>query len=248
MMASTVYQIRVRGHLAPRLSAWFGDLQITHTPEGDTLLTGTIIDQAALHGILIRCRDLGVTLIAINPLSMAPTAPHTVDAVHEEQRENQMNTLHIEVSEVIDARAEDLYAIVSDYHVGHPAILPKPYFTELTVLKGGKGAGTELRGMLKVFGQSYPFRQEITEPEPGRLMKETDLDNGVITFFKFEPLNGGKQTRVSIISDFPLSRGFMGLMERLTKPSVVRTIYKKELKQLAAYVRTRDVAVRVGSV
>ena len=64
---SAEYQIRVKGHLDPKLSAWFGGLAIAHTGDGDTLLIGTIIDQAALHGILVRCRDLGLTLISVNP-------------------------------------------------------------------------------------------------------------------------------------------------------------------------------------
>jgi hypothetical protein len=66
---STPYQIRVKGQLDPQLSAWFDGFAITHTPDGDTLLTGTVVDQAALHGLLARCRDLGVTLISVNPLS-----------------------------------------------------------------------------------------------------------------------------------------------------------------------------------
>jgi hypothetical protein len=66
---STIYQIRVRGQLDPKLSVWFGNCAISHTPGGDTLLTGMVIDQAALHGVLARCRDLGVTLISINPLN-----------------------------------------------------------------------------------------------------------------------------------------------------------------------------------
>jgi hypothetical protein len=64
----TAYQIRVKGQLDPRLSSWFCDFAILHLPNGDTLLTGSIIDQAGLYGVLARCRDLGVTLISINPL------------------------------------------------------------------------------------------------------------------------------------------------------------------------------------
>ena len=62
------YQIRVKGHLDPRLSGWFGGFAIAHTPDGDTLLTGTVIDQAAMYGLIERCRDLGLTLISINPM------------------------------------------------------------------------------------------------------------------------------------------------------------------------------------
>jgi hypothetical protein len=61
------YQIKVQGQIDPKLSAWFFDFAITHSTDGNSLLTGTVIDQAALHGVLIRCRDLGVTIISINP-------------------------------------------------------------------------------------------------------------------------------------------------------------------------------------
>ena len=62
------YQIRVKEQLDPILSVWFDDFAIYHTPEGDTLLTGKAPDQAALYGLVTRCRDLGLTLISINPI------------------------------------------------------------------------------------------------------------------------------------------------------------------------------------
>jgi hypothetical protein len=59
-----VYQIRVKGHLGPQFSGWFGGLAITLEDNGDTLLTGTVVDQAALHGLLRKVRDLGMPLIS----------------------------------------------------------------------------------------------------------------------------------------------------------------------------------------
>jgi hypothetical protein len=67
-IGSTVYQIRLRGQLGPLWSDWFEGLAITWDDNGDTLLTGSVADQSALHGLLRRIRDLGVTLISINPL------------------------------------------------------------------------------------------------------------------------------------------------------------------------------------
>lgn len=64
-----MYQFIIKGHLDERYSEWFGRLQFDYTAEGDTILTGNIPDQAALHGIFGRCRDLGLTLISVNPLS-----------------------------------------------------------------------------------------------------------------------------------------------------------------------------------
>jgi hypothetical protein len=60
-----VYQIRIKGHLGPRWSTWFEDLAITVEDNGDTLLTGPVVDQAALHGLLRKVRDLGLTLLSV---------------------------------------------------------------------------------------------------------------------------------------------------------------------------------------
>jgi hypothetical protein len=60
-----VYQIRVHGHLGARWSEWFGGFHITNEANGDAVLTGPVVDQAALHGLLARVRDLGLPLIAV---------------------------------------------------------------------------------------------------------------------------------------------------------------------------------------
>jgi hypothetical protein len=61
-----LYEIRVKGHLAPRWSESFAGLTMTYTESGETILSGPIEDQAALHGILARVRDLNLTLISVN--------------------------------------------------------------------------------------------------------------------------------------------------------------------------------------
>jgi hypothetical protein len=63
---SRVYQIRIRGHLSPQWAGWFDGLIIRLEDNGDTLLTGTVIDQAALHGLLKKVRDLGMPLLSVN--------------------------------------------------------------------------------------------------------------------------------------------------------------------------------------
>ena len=65
-----VYQIRIEGHLGPQWTEWFGDLTITLEDNGETLLTGPVVDQAALHGLLRKVRNLGLPLISairVNP-------------------------------------------------------------------------------------------------------------------------------------------------------------------------------------
>ena len=61
----TVYEIRIKGHLGRQWTEWFGGLTITLEENGDTALTGTVVDQAALHGLLKKVRDLGMPLISV---------------------------------------------------------------------------------------------------------------------------------------------------------------------------------------
>jgi hypothetical protein len=68
MDSPTLYQIRVKGHLDGTLGNWFDGFTITNQEDGDTLLTGHIQDQAALHGILNRISNLGLTLISVNTI------------------------------------------------------------------------------------------------------------------------------------------------------------------------------------
>jgi len=72
------YELRVGRHLDDRWADWFGDLAMTREPDGTTTLRGAVADQAALHGILIKIRDLGMVLLAVRPIDVAPstsTAP-----------------------------------------------------------------------------------------------------------------------------------------------------------------------------
>jgi hypothetical protein len=67
-----VYQIRIKGHLGSQWTEWFAGLTITLEEDGNTLLTGTVIDQAALHGLLKKVRDLGIPLLSINSVGISP--------------------------------------------------------------------------------------------------------------------------------------------------------------------------------
>ena len=63
----TTYRIRVKGHLDPTWSAWFDGLSITHEPEGESVLSGPITDQAELFGVLIKVHDMNLVLVSVNP-------------------------------------------------------------------------------------------------------------------------------------------------------------------------------------
>ena len=60
-----LYEIRIKGHLADRWAAWFEDLTLTREESGTTLLSGPVVDQAALHGLLKKVRDLGLPLLSV---------------------------------------------------------------------------------------------------------------------------------------------------------------------------------------
>jgi hypothetical protein len=71
-----VYEIRIKGHLGSNWTDWFEGMTITLEEDGDTLITGLVDDQAALHGLLKKVRDLGLPLVSVNPLEFNGTHPY----------------------------------------------------------------------------------------------------------------------------------------------------------------------------
>jgi len=79
------YEIRVKGHLGHRWAAWFDGLSLTVLDNGTTVISGPVVDQAALHGLLDKLRDVGIPLLSLTqlapgapaPSTVAPTAPRT---------------------------------------------------------------------------------------------------------------------------------------------------------------------------
>ena len=64
----TGYRIKIKGRIDPRWQDWFDGLTITPTDSGNTLLSGVIVDQAALHGVFKKIRNLGLTIVSVKPL------------------------------------------------------------------------------------------------------------------------------------------------------------------------------------
>jgi hypothetical protein len=73
-----VYQIRVKGHLGREWTDWFGGLTITALDNGEALLTGPVLDQAALHGVLRKVRDVGMPLLSVNRVKPGQAAASDV--------------------------------------------------------------------------------------------------------------------------------------------------------------------------
>jgi len=78
------YEIRLKGHLDGSWAEWLGGMSLTHVTDGTTALAGPVADQAALHGLLQKLRDLGLTLISVNESDAEPPnasrGPHTTSA------------------------------------------------------------------------------------------------------------------------------------------------------------------------
>ncbi len=153
-----------------------------------------------------------------------------------------MNQYEVSVSRVIDAPPAAVYAVFADYHHSHNAVLPKPYFTEMTVEKGGTGAGTEVTVHMSVFGTKVTYHMVVTEPEPGRVLQELDKDAGVLTTFTVDPVKNGQASKVTLYTRARTSPGLKGFIEKLITPPISRKIYNEELDLVANYVTAARVA------
>ena len=86
-----LYEVRIKGHLDDKWIDWLGDVTITLEEDGDTLLTGPVIDQAALHGLLKKVRDLGMPLVSVSPVeSGRADAPDVNETHHYRSNEGEL--------------------------------------------------------------------------------------------------------------------------------------------------------------
>ena len=139
----------------------------------------------------------------------------------------------------IGASPERVYGIISDYRVGHPAILPRQ-FTSLVVEEGGQGAGTVIRCEMRVLGQRQMFRAAVSEPQPGHQLVETIIEGDpLVTTFTVAAAEAGRASDVTISSVIDRKPGLRGLIERFLSPRILEPMYREELRLLDAYARRR---------
>ena len=139
----------------------------------------------------------------------------------------------VSATALIPAPAEKVYGIVADYRNGHPHILPKPWFLSLEVVEGGVGAGTVGDFSMRLMGRVQHFRATVTEPQPGRVLVETN-DTGAVTSFTVEP-QPNQQCRVTIVTETTVRDGIAGKIEGWLTNRLLHPIYVAELAQLADY-------------
>lgn len=143
-----------------------------------------------------------------------------------------MSEYKFSVSKLIHSSSSVIYNIIADYQKGHPKILPRPPFVSLEVIEGGTGAGTVMQVTMKIMGRSQSFKSVVSEPEPGRVLIETN-DTGYITTFRVEPAEADKKSLVTFTTEIPGNSSLLKKLEfRLSKLLLI-PVYKKELELLA---------------
>jgi hypothetical protein len=152
-----------------------------------------------------------------------------------------MGRITTKAAAILDACPEDVYATIADYRQGHPRILPKENLYDLQVEQGGYGAGTVIRFRSRFLGIEQSLYQRVSEPEPGRVLVERDIEsaqNEIVTF-TVAPLEQGRKSHVEISMTMNTSSGFKGLVEGAVVPTLFPPVLRKELRLLEGVAQER---------
>ena len=145
-----------------------------------------------------------------------------------------MAKIVVSAERVVDAPADAVYGYVADMRDHHPHYLP-PAFSDFRVESGGVGAGTITRFKVTAGGRSREYRMRVDEPEPGRVLTESDTDSSLVTTTTVTPRDGASVVQIS--TSWNGAGGIGGFFERTFAPRAMRPIYADELDRLDAYAR-----------
>ncbi len=140
----------------------------------------------------------------------------------------------VSAERVVDAPPATVYACIADARRHHPHFLPSA-FSDFEVEEGGVGAGTVVHYTFTAGGRSRRYRTVMDEPEPGRVITESDTRSSLVTTFTVT--GEGKGTRVRLDTVWEGAGGVGGFFERLFAPRTLRRIYLDELRRLEDYAR-----------
>jgi hypothetical protein len=146
-----------------------------------------------------------------------------------------MAPIEVSSERSVDAPAETVYGYIADMREHHPHFLP-PQFSDFTVESGGVGAGTIIQYKLTAGGRVRQYRSSVAEPEPGRVLTESDTASSAVTTFTVSP-KGDDASVVKISTTWNGAGGVGGFFERLFAPPTMRRIYADELERLNTYAR-----------
>jgi hypothetical protein len=136
----------------------------------------------------------------------------------------------------VTAPAARVYDIIADYRVGHPSILPRA-FRNLQVDEGGRGAGTRFHMEVHAFGRTETMRAAVTEPQPGRVLVEQDLDRPTMTTFTVERGAHDGEAIVTFDTQLESRSGVLGAVERWVSTAFLQRVYREELGNLDRIAR-----------
>jgi len=145
-----------------------------------------------------------------------------------------MGRLAVSAERVVGAPVATVYACIADVRRHHPHFLP-PAFSDFGVEEGGVGAGSVVHFTFTAGGRSRRYRTVMDEPEPGRVITETDTGSSLVTTFTVTGEDQGTRVRIDTVWDG--AGGVGGFFERRFAPRALRKIYLDELARLDAYAR-----------
>ncbi|HEX2033922.1 MAG TPA: SRPBCC family protein [Chloroflexota bacterium] len=150
-----------------------------------------------------------------------------------------MSQIRFGAERLIDAPAAVVYHCIADYREHHrPGGFLPPAFTDLQVERGGVGAGTVIRFTMALGGRRRTVTAQVTEPQPGRVLVETEANGGIQTTFTVEPHGQeGRQARVRFDTVMEAG-GLEGLLTRLLAPRLLGPVYADELTRLERLAQT----------
>jgi uncharacterized protein YndB with AHSA1/START domain len=132
---------------------------------------------------------------------------------------------------VIARPPTEVYAALADYAGRRRAIMP-PAYHDYVVESGGSGAGTVVRWTLHVGNHRRPYRMQVSEPQPGRLLVERDADSTMTTQWEVHPEGTGSRVRVSS-TWLQRAKGFPAFFERTFAPRSLSRLHGETLRRLA---------------
>ncbi len=142
-----------------------------------------------------------------------------------------MAVIEIAEERVIAAPAARVYRSIADYDE-HQRFLP-PAFSDFRIEEGGVGAGTVMRFNVRAGGMTRAAHHRVSEPEPGRVLTESEIGADMATTFTVTP--EGDMSRVRIVTRWTAG-GVRGFVERLLAPRMLRALYRDELARMERYV------------
>ncbi len=149
-----------------------------------------------------------------------------------------MAPIVVSAERTIDAPAATVYDCIADMREHHPHFLP-PAFSGFEVEQGGVGAGTVIRYTLTAGGRTRQYRATVAEPDPGRVLTESDTTSSAVTTFTVTP-QGEQSCSAAISTSWDGAGGIGGFFERTFAPRVMRRIFADELDRLNTYARQRS--------